>query len=270
MMMTLDDFRRCVVVLAHPDDEALWASSLLAAARKIVLCYEESPGYPAVGAGRRALLKDFPLQTAVSLEIPESDVLLAADWARPVETAYGIAVSRNGDDYAQRFHRICEALEGHIEDGDVVVTHNPWGEYGHEEHVQVHRAVAALRQKRDFRLFVTGYVSDRSLRFMEMCAPRLGPAVALLPTDRALGEALMWQYQAHGIWTWDDAYRWPGLECFYEIPDPAAPLCHDKRTLVSPPLNMLWFDGRKPLWRMALRNAKRRLRALASRARTGR
>ena len=159
-MMTLDDFRNCVVVVAHPDDEILWASSLLAVARKIILCYGESPGYPAVGAGRRALLKEFPLETVVSLDIAESDVHLSANWAHPVETAYGIEVSRNGDAYAKRFHLLREALEAHLEEGDIVVTHNPWGEYGHEEHVQVHRAVADVRQRLNFRLFVTGYVGE--------------------------------------------------------------------------------------------------------------
>lgn len=264
-MMTLDEFRNCVIVVAHPDDEILWASSLLAVARKIILCYGESPGYPAVGAGRRALLKEFPLETVVSLDVAESDVHLSANWAHPVETAYGIEVSRNGDAYAKRFHLLREALEAHLEEGDIVVTHNPWGEYGHEEHVQVHRAVADVRQRRNFRLFVTGYVSDRVLRFMEKCTPRLGPAFAMLPTDKALGDALKRQYQANGIWTWEDAYQWPDRECFYEVHDPAAPLRSDERTMVSLPVNVLWLDGQRPIWRRALRGLKQRLRAFAYR-----
>lgn len=264
-MLTLDDFRRCVVVMAHPDDEILWASSLLAAAKKIILCYGDSPPEPAIGEGRRALLRDFPLKTVVGLNIAESDVHLAVDWRHPVETAYGIQCGRNGDAYARNFHLLREALEDHLEEGDIVVTHNPWGEYGHEEHVQVYRAVADVKRQRNFRLFVTGYVSDRVLHFMEKNMPRLGPAVAMLPTDKDLCQTLKLQYQAHKIWTWEDAYAWPDHECFYEVRHPDAPLRTDERTMVSLPLNILWLDGQLPAWRLKLRGLKRRLRALAYR-----
>jgi LmbE family N-acetylglucosaminyl deacetylase len=266
-MLNLDDFEGCVVVMAHPDDEILWASALLSRARKIVLCYGESPGYPAVGEGRRALLREFPLETVVSLEIPESDVHLAADWRRPVETDYGIACGCNGEAYARNFHLLKEALAAHLAEGDLVITHNPWGEYGHEEHVQVYRAVAAVKRERDFRLFVSGYVSDRVLPFMARNMPRLGGTFAMLPTDKALAERLKRLYQVHDIWTWEDAYAWPDRECFYEVTQPDAPLRADQRTMVSLPVNVLWLDGQLPALRRMLRGVKRRLRTLAYRLR---
>ncbi|MCA9476132.1 MAG: hypothetical protein KC563_10075, partial [Nitrospira sp.] len=38
-----------------------------------------------------------------------------------------------------------------------VVTHNPWGEYGHEEHVQVYRAVKDLQASIGFNLWISNY-----------------------------------------------------------------------------------------------------------------
>lgn len=260
--MNFDNFKDCIVVVAHPDDEILWASSLLACAKKIIMCYGDSPESAQVSAGRRALLRQFPLKSVVSLDITEARVYQMADWRRPVETAHGIRCGRDGA-YARNFRLVMDALREHLDDGDLVVTHNPWGEYGHEEHVQVYRAVSALRQQKDFRLFVTGYVSDRVLHFMERNVPRLGPASAMLPTDKALCSQLKQLYEANDAWTWDAGYEWPDRECFYEVTKPDAPLRAGEGTMASLPVNVLWLDGQLPLWRRVYRGVKRRLRSLS-------
>jgi LmbE family N-acetylglucosaminyl deacetylase len=256
-MLNAIDFHQCVIIMAHPDDEILWASSILAAAKTVVLCYGDTQD-AAVSLGRKALLKDFPLASVVSLNIPESLSFLTTDWDRPVETAFGIHCGRDEQTYARNYERLIAAIDEHVADGDVVVTHNPWGEYGHEEHVQVYRAVSALRKRRDFRLFVTGYASDRVLSFMEKNMPRLG-TFAALPTDKSLADTLKRHYQKHDSWTWDDGYQWPEQELFYEIRSVDAPLRPVGGTLVSLPVNMLWIDGHLPLWHRLLRRAKRKI-----------
>ncbi len=254
-MFNSSDFHQCVIIMAHPDDEILWASSILAAAKKVILCYGDTAD-AAVSRGRAALLKDFPLQSVISLNIRESRSFLTTDWDRPVETPHGIQCGRDHEGYARNFDLLAAAIAAHVHDGDVVVTHNPWGEYGHEEHVQVYRAVSALKKKCDFRLFVTGYVSDRVLSFMEMNMPRLGAFVAL-PTDKTLAETLKLHYQTHDSWTWDDGYQWPEQELFYEIRSVDAALRPVRGTMASLPVNMLWIDGHLPLWHRLLRRAKR-------------
>ncbi|MCO5734690.1 PIG-L family deacetylase [Rhizobium sp. SSA_523] len=263
--MTQDDFAGCVIVMAHPDDEILWASALVAGARKIILCYTESADSAEVTQGRRQLLQSFPVKTVISLDIPESGTYQSTDWTRPVETPYGIACSRNRDRYARNFHRLVDALSGHLAEDDVVVTHNPWGEYGHEEHIQVYRAVCALKQTLRLRLFVSGYASDRILYFMQRTMPRLGRVSAPLLTDKALAARLKAHYQAHRSWTWDDHYDWPDHECFYEIAAPDAPLRPGTGTLSSRPVNVIWLDGSLPAWRRLYRSLKRRWRALIDR-----
>ena len=269
-MMNLDDFKDCVIVVAHPDDEILWASSLMASASKIILCYGDSPASKQLGDGRRALIEDFPLKSVVGLNVLEPSTYLTTNWRKPVETEYGILCGRNRKAYARSYHQLVDALREHLQDGDRIVTHNPWGEYGHEEHVQVYRAVCRLKQERDFRLFVTGYVSDRVLYFMEKNATRLGAASALLPTDKALCETLKRHYQAHQCWTWEDSYVWPDYECFYEITNPDAPLRTNEKTMSSVPVNVLWYDGQLPAWRRAYRGLKRWFYAISETVSGGR
>jgi hypothetical protein len=256
-MLQSSDLNHCVIIMAHPDDEILWASSILAAAKKVVLCFTDSAD-AAVTRGRAALLKEFPLTSVVSLNLPESRCFLTTDWDHPIETEYGIQCGRDREGYARNFARLSAAIEQHVSAGDVVVTHNPWGEYGHEEHVQVYRAVASLRKTRDFRLVVTGYAGDRVLSFMQRNVSRLGSSVAL-PTDKVLAQSLMRHYQKHDSWTWDDGYQWPDHELFYEIQSVEAPLRRIEGTMVSLPVNMLSIDGHLPLWHRFLRGVKRRI-----------
>ncbi|WP_103221727.1 hypothetical protein [Roseibium marinum] len=257
--MKLDNFKSAVIVMAHPDDEVLWASSILSTARKVVLCYGEAPNDPLTTEGRQTVFDDFPLSNALSLEIPESHCYDSTHWREPVETGYGVRCGRNKVVYKKNFHLLVKALEAHIEDGDLVVTHNPWGEYGHEEHIQVFRAVAHLRKRRNIRLFVSSYASDRVLYFMERNTPRIGTASDLLPTDKKLGEKLMRHYQDHNCWTWEDGYQWPDYECFYEVVDPDTALRSDKLTMSSMPVNVIWLDEQSPTYSNALRATKKRL-----------
>lgn len=257
-MLNSSDFKQCVIIMAHPDDEVLWASSILAAAKKVVLCYQDSAD-AAVSRGRAALLREFPLPSVVSFNIPESRSFLTSNWDRPVETPDGVLCGRDQEGYARNFERIAAAIAAHVADGDLVVTHNPWGEYGHEEHIQVYRAVSLLKKTRDFRLFVTGYASDRVFSFMESNMPRLGSRFAVLPTDKALATTLKQHYQKHDSWTWDDGYEWPDYEMFYEVQSPDAPLRPMRGTPASLPVNMVWIDGGLPLWHRLLRRMKRRI-----------
>ncbi len=258
-MMTLDDFNGAVVVMAHPDDEVLWASSILASAKKIIICYNEAPNSGDISHGRRTVFQDFPLKTVVDLAITESNTYQTTNWRKPEETVYGIRCDRNSDAYAKNFDLLTAALEAHLAPGDIVVTHNPWGEYGHEEHVQVFRAVSHIKRQRDFRLFVSSYVSDRVLNFMERNTPRLGAPSAFMPTDKALGARLMQHYQAHNCWTWEDGYTWPDYECFYEVTDPDGPLRPDERTMSSLPVNVIFLDEQTLVWSRVLRNMRRRI-----------
>ena len=77
---------RVLAVMAHPDDEVLWASSILASAKKIIICYNEAPNSGDISQGRRTVFQDFPLKTVVDLAITESNTYQTTNWRKPEET----------------------------------------------------------------------------------------------------------------------------------------------------------------------------------------
>ena len=65
--------------------------------------------------------------------------------------------------YRDNFTRICDALAPMLTPDMNVFTHNPWGEYGHEDHVQIFRALDHLRRRIGFTLWMSNYCTERSL-----------------------------------------------------------------------------------------------------------
>lgn len=220
----------CTVVMAHPDDEILWASAVVRRAARIVLCFGAVPGRPALSEGRQRLPARFPLGSAKFLMQAEAGCAARAAWPAPRETPEGLALPRllpgerrRARAYAANFAELTRRLAPLLQAGGDVVTHNPWGEYGHEEHVQVLRAVMAARPGPGCRVWVTGYVSDRSLALMGRNLGRLGTPTPPLATDTALAQELKALYVETRTWTWFDDYVWPQTERFFPLLDPPGP-----------------------------------------------
>ncbi len=213
----------CALVFAHPDDEVLWASSILVRAARVILCFGEVAGRPELSAGRRAAVGRLPLTAVDSLDLPETGAFGLADWPDPEPTPLGLAIRGRGGPrarvaaaaYAGNFVRLVEELRPRLQGVGAVVTHNPWGEYGHEEHVQVFRAVEALQPELGFALWVSGYVSEKSAALMRGCLGGLGATTPPLPTDPGLGARMQAIYDAANCWTWFDDYVWPDTETFH-------------------------------------------------------
>jgi LmbE family N-acetylglucosaminyl deacetylase len=246
-MSELSLLDRCAVVAAHPDDEVLWASSILAEVERIVICFGEVAFKPELSEGRRQAMAAFPLEQVSWLEIPESSVYKSAAWPLPAESPYGLAVQQRLHSmrgfsearYRENFARLREILARDLAGCRNVVTHNPWGEYGHEEHVQVFRAVESLQRELGFTLWVSCYCSNRSAALMQQYLPRLGTPTPPLPTDRALGTRLQAHYTETNCWTFVDDYVWPDREVFYPwLPEPD-PVPHG---MPVRQINFLWLD----------------------------
>lgn len=65
--------------------------------------------------------------------------------------------------YAENYSTIVRLLENELTSDMNVFTHNPWGEYGHEDHLQVFRAVDQLQSEIGFKQWMENYVTNRSL-----------------------------------------------------------------------------------------------------------
>ncbi|HLB72812.1 MAG TPA: PIG-L family deacetylase [Sedimentisphaerales bacterium] len=132
-------FDRCAVIVAHPDDETLWAGGTILLHREcnwmvVALCRKSDPDRaPKFAAAMRALnasgamadLDDGPQQSPLDARCVQQTVLDTLP----------------SDRY------------------DLIVTHSPWGEYTrHLRHEEVGKAVLALREAgrlsaREVRLF---------------------------------------------------------------------------------------------------------------------
>lgn len=209
------------LVVAHPDDEVLWFSSVLAGVDRIIVCFSEIASFPAWSVAREKVFARYPRDGLAVLGLREAEVFNGADWRAPRLTPYGMAVQRSSavlpgfsqERYRANFKVLRERLLTALAGCARVYTHNPWGEYGHEEHVQVHAAVKAAQSQLGFEVAWSNYVSNKSYPLMVSRLPQYDPRCTVLPTSDATIEPLRRLYAESGCWTWYPDYVWPATEC---------------------------------------------------------
>jgi LmbE family N-acetylglucosaminyl deacetylase len=190
---------------------------------------------------RRRALQDFPLKSLVFLDLPEADVLNCAGWPLPADSPWGIEIQKlrpkNAAEstYIANHYRLREELRPLLAGFDSVVTHNPWGEYGHEEHVQLFHVVRGLAAELGIRVWVSCYVGPKTLEYMKTKLSLLGAPLGPLPVEKELCERLRDLYVSAGCWTWDKAYAWPAQDFFFPVLEKDTP----RRSETALPLNML-------------------------------
>ena len=212
---------RSAVVVAHPDDEILWLSAALAEANPVVFCFGAPVGQPDKAAARQRAVAALGLPYLADLAIPESGVRKLVDWSDPSLTPTGMAIADPAGQarYDANFPLLLTALRPLLTGITDVYTHNAWGEYGHPEHVQVHRAIAALQPELGFTLWFSNYVAPLSFALAQKLgsAPCWAEKCRVRP-DVALAGRLRRIYLRHGAWTWSRLHRWPREEMFYAQP----------------------------------------------------
>jgi LmbE family N-acetylglucosaminyl deacetylase len=208
---------KSIIVAAHPDDENLWFSSILSKVDSIILCFLPVASKPAWTEGRRKSLADYPLENITCLELEESEVFWGTDWNHPVKTQYGLEITENelpDTVYRNNFYLLVKQLRETLRGCKNVFTHNPWGEYGHVEHVQVYRAAKFLQPELEFRLWYSGYASNKSAFLMAREYSTMGPNLGMMKTDKALAESIAGLYKRNECWSWYEDYEWCDHETF--------------------------------------------------------
>jgi LmbE family N-acetylglucosaminyl deacetylase len=212
-----DFLRKSIIVAAHPDDEILWFSSIIERVDEIVVCFLDVDSMPEWSKGRRESMSAYPLPNTSWLGITESEVFDGANWPTPSAAEYGLRiVKRKGS--LTRYQHNFEALKTQLRDKlagfSNVYTHNPWGEYGHEEHVQVYSVVKDLQATMRFNMWHSNYFSNKSALYMNSHLCRASLDNYRLPTNKTIASTIMELYKRHNCWTWYNDYDWPDNECF--------------------------------------------------------
>lgn len=211
-----------IIIAAHPDDESLWFSSILSKVDKVILCFLPVVSNPTWTEGRRNSLSAYPLDNISCLGLAESEVFEGVDWGRPVKTKYGLRITENqlsDKVYRKNFDSLKSKLREHLKGYCNVFTHNPWGEYGHVEHVQVYRAVKALQKEMQFNLWFSNYASNKSANLMVSEFSEIVRDSMTLPTDKSLAKEIASTYKLKECWTWYDDYEWCDSETFINNTD---------------------------------------------------
>ena len=202
-----------IIIVAHPDDEVLWFSSILDRVNEIVVCFVGSESNPWWSVGRRKSLAEYPVKNISTLDIDQTEVFDAADWENPVITDYGLEIANGkvpdrSEKYKANFYVLKQRLEERLDGYRNVFTHNPWGEYGHEEHVQVYRVVKDLQSRMGFNLWYSNYVSDKSLRLMSKSIDRFQFESVASKTNKTLALEIKEVYKKNKCWTWFNDWEW--------------------------------------------------------------
>jgi hypothetical protein len=222
-MAFVDSLNKAALVVAHPDDEILWFSSIVDKVGLILVCFLDVPSRRDWSEGRQRAARAFPLPNTVFLGLTESETFNGANWSAPVVTDYGLEVAQgestlpgfSGKTYRDNYELLKNELGVRLQGYTSVFTHNPWGEYGHEEHVQVHRAVSSVRQSLGFNIYFSNYCSTRSYHLMLQYVSGFTSDYDTLKTNANLATQVEQLYRRNNCWTWPfDDYTWFTHECF--------------------------------------------------------
>ena len=186
----------------------------------VVICYIQQDSRPDWTKGRLQALADYPLANIRPLNLNLSDVFDCGDWQYPRTTDYGIDISRKGcpqDKYESNYRRLKSELQKLLSPNKHVFTHNPWGEYGHEEHVQVFRAIESLQSQMGFTLWVSNYVSNRSMSLLQNSLKMIDNHFFCKPTNKKLAAQIRDWYLRCGCWTWYPEFQWFDEDVFLKV-----------------------------------------------------
>ena len=254
------------VVIAHPDDEIIWMSSIIGKVDKILICFQDefsSVGFgigtavdyfrmakngsffnksimSEIGCSREKVLKNYPIKRIKSLGLSESGSYGLVDWSNPKRSPYGVELDAQNiritrpilgglfkrniklirRRYEENYNSLVVRLKDELEGIDNVFTHNPWGEYGHPDHIQVNKALTEIQKELRFSLYVTTYCGIQTLNLVNQYLP-LGSTLeeyVSIETDKDLANEVVGLYKKYNCWTYHDDWRPMSEDVFIKSP----------------------------------------------------
>ncbi len=230
----MKNIKHAICVVAHPDDEVLWFASILKEVNKVIFVYQDCSEAPDLGNKRAQAIAQLPYES-VTLSIPEAGTYDLAHWKHPQLSEFGLFLDQNIASrktilaYEKNYYSIKTQLENLIPENSTVYTHNPWGEYGHADHVQVSKVLSDLRDSLRLTLKVSPYISAQSGVLAELYTENTTMAPERRPINSDYASQIADIYKRNNCWTWASDWKWDDDE--HLLPEPQ--LIQDKDTQMN-------------------------------------
>jgi LmbE family N-acetylglucosaminyl deacetylase len=204
-----------LVVVAHPDDETIWFGPTLEEADLIVAALPRHPRSEELTAAREAVQREFPFRMEF-LPIDGAAVFRQSDRMKPKLAPYGVELLETcpadvRERYIGNYDKLLATLDPYVAGASEIYSHNPWGEYGHEAHIQVWSAVSRLAERHGRSVWVWDGFSNENLlaRGVRTRLEHYTPLpddlrVREFQVNIEMYERLKALYTSHGAWTWAD------------------------------------------------------------------
>jgi len=211
------EINNSVLVMSHMDDELLFSSSILDQVKTIIIVFTECDDQE-LSKKRFNFKKKYPFSNCIFLDIRQGEevgnffFLLFGK-----ETNYGISF-RNKKRYKSNYLLIKNYIKKLINEYNIIFTHNPWGEYGNHEHIQIYRIMRELALENNLKLFVNNYCSYSASWLMYINQYQFKKNIFIVKQiNQTKFEEIKDQFIKSGCWTYCDSYKPPMIEIFYQI-----------------------------------------------------
>ena len=216
------------LIVAHLDDEIIFASSLVDYVKKIIICFSSNSNEKELTKSRRNLIKNFPNKKFIFLKFEENNALLKKLCPETFnrrfilhnekEINYVKSRLENDQNYKEFKRRLKNRLLLELESVDNVFTHGEWGEYGHFDHINIHNIVREFTLKKNINLYCFGYISEKNFCCLRYYLNNIIPNESLeLKTNKKKFKNFKELYIDNNCWTWYENYELPEKEFFYLI-----------------------------------------------------
>lgn len=169
-----EDLGGATIIESHADDAEIWWVPLLATSKEVILASYPSSAIHQhlVIAGIKEILPNYNF-------VPMQGALRHYD-AKQIAHNKALREALVTDEF------LTSRLDQFVRDAKVIITHSPWGEYGHPQHLQIWRVVKALAQKYGKDVWAwSGIVSSRAVAVYGEAYVGPVPYVAV-PTDHGM------------------------------------------------------------------------------------
>jgi hypothetical protein len=174
------------LVMAHPDDEIIfgWPALVEHMVSSILICSNDINNPERTWCRHRCVALD---EIGALLDIPVHSL--------PFNSEFYRMPTRD-----KTLQRMMETVLDAIDPAaDAIFTHNPWGEYGHLDHITVHLAAMATGKP----VFFTDIFTQSN--WMHMPNRPMMPGKLMWPVinDLDFYDQCRQIYANHGVWTWN-------------------------------------------------------------------